>query len=59
MKSTFLEGKSGVDEAATDAKYRMDILAEYLPKILSKEEAKEIARPLIEKLEIPSMRKAI
>lgn len=50
-----LDGKKGVEAAVKDAEYRMSILEEYMPKMLTKEEVMEILTPVIRGLESPNM----
>ena len=54
-----LEGKTGVDEAAKDANYRISILEEYLPKMLNRNEVLAIAEPIIAGLENPNVGSAM
>lgn len=50
-----LEGKNGVTEAVADAKYRITVLEEYLPKMMSEEEVKAAVIKIIGGLENPNM----
>jgi len=50
-----LDGNSGVEDAIKDANYRISILNDYMPKMLSKEEVLAIATPIINSLDNPNM----
>lgn len=51
---TALEGKSGVEKVVSDANYRIQILNTYMPTMLSKDEVRQIAMPIINALENPN-----
>ena len=50
-----LEGKNGVAEAVADAKYRISVLEEYMPKMMSEAEVEVTVARIISGLENPNM----